>query len=142
MFKCDKCGNNLILDYKNTSAYYNDNVTTLLDEDGAILYDKLPDEVVYVCHRCGERKLIDINSIILDIKEKVCKILLGMRLDITYKFADKSLVDEASGVSFCGRCRGVVDGSGYCYNDVIKQCPVRKILDDKEHTTKRGEYKE
>lgn len=142
MFNCDNCNTTLILDYKHTSAYYNDNVTILLDEDGAILHNMLPDEVVYVCRRCGERKLINFNDIVLNIKEKVCRVLLDNRLDITYRFADKRLVDEASGVNFCGRCRGVVDGSGHCYNDVIKQCPVRKILDDKEHTTKRGEYKE
>ena len=32
MFYCDKCNTILAMDYKHTSIYYNDNVTTILDE--------------------------------------------------------------------------------------------------------------
>ena len=141
MFCCDKCNTALVLDYKYTSAFYDDNVTTILNEEGELLYEALPNEVVYTCRRCGNKKLISLDEIIASIKAKVCKILLTDRLNMTYKLADKKMVDEAKGVSFCGQCVGVIDDSGYCYNDVIKQCPVRKILNDKKHFTKRGEFK-
>lgn len=142
MFYCDKCNTILAMDYKHTSIYYNDNVTTILDEDGTICYDALPDEVVYICHKCGAKKLVALSELVNMIKTKVCRNLLSSRLGTVYKLVDKNLVDEAHGIDFCGRCFGVIDDSGYCYKDVIKKCPVRKLLNDKEHFTKRGEYKE
>lgn len=141
MFHCSKCSTILTLDYKYTGAFYNDNVVNILDENNDILYNELPNCVVYVCRRCGNKQLIDLNALINSIKMNACKIVLNSRLDLVYKSIDRASVDEASGVSFCGQCPGVVDDSGYCYNDVIKQCPVRKIIDDEEYFTKCGEYK-
>jgi hypothetical protein len=142
MFNCDKCGNVLVLDYKYTSAFYADNVTTVLNEDGVLNYNALPDEVVYVCRRCGNTKLVSFSEMILLLKENVCKFLLNSRLDAAYKYVDKGVVDESHGISFCGQCYGVIDDSGYCYNDVIEQCPIRNLLNDKKHFTKcRGHRK-
>lgn len=142
MFNCDNCGTVLVLDYMYTGNFYDDNVTTVLNEDGEILYENLPNTVVYVCRRCGNKKLVNLDEILSLIKTRVCNILLNTRLGQAHTVVDKQLVDEASGISFCGACSGVIDSSGYCYNDVIKQCPVRKILDDKKHFTNCEKCKE
>lgn len=141
MFTCDKCGTVLVIDYKHSAISYDSNVTTVLDEGGNINFDNLPDEVSYVCRRCGSVKKIALNSVVELIKGKIIKAVLDVRYSAVYTTFDSSKVDEASGVSFCGMCYGMVDDSGYCYNDVIKECPVRKILNDKKHLTKCREYK-
>lgn len=128
MFQCEKCKISMVLDYKYTSAFYNDNVTVVLDDNGDIMYDCLPDKVVYVCRRCGIKEVVDFKTIVMGIKEIVCKVLLNTRLEAVYKAVNKGFVDEGNGVTFCGMCGGVIDESGYCYNDVIKQCPIRKFI--------------
>ncbi len=131
----------MALDYRLTGLFYDDNVTVLLDEDSDIQYNLLPEDFVFICRRCGYTKNIKVSDIIKHEQEKVCKFLLHMRLDAAYKLTDKTKVDEASGVSFCGMCKGVVDDSGYCYNDVILQCPVRKKIINEENFSEREKYK-
>jgi len=141
MINCDKCNVAMVLDYRHSASFYDSNVTTILDEEADIDFDSLPEEVVYICRRCGAVKVVSLTSVINLIKKKIVKLVLDMRYSFVYQNFDNSTVEESNGVSFCGICHGVVDDSGYCYNDVIKECPVRKILNDKKHITKRGEYK-
>lgn len=142
MFNCDKCKTVMVLDYKHSTDFYNSNVTTILNEDGNIDFNSLPDEVVYACRNCGTVQVIELSAIILAIKKRIIKAVLDIRYGAVYHNFDNSAVEEANGVAFCGICSGVADDSGYCYNDVIKECPVRKILNDKEHLTERDKYRE
>jgi predicted RNA-binding Zn-ribbon protein involved in translation (DUF1610 family) len=141
MFKCDECGTTLILDYRHSAAFYNSNVTTVLDEESEIDFNLLPKEVVYVCRRCGKTKIIDLETVVYTVKKKITDAVLNIRYDTVYKNFGDSVVNEENGIAFCGMCRGVIDDAGHCYNDVIKECPVRKALNDKKYFTERSKYR-
>lgn len=126
MFNCEKCGAVLVEDAALSCVAYDKATKELLDENGALIHESLPDELVFVCRRCGFTREINLLTIIRSIKERIASRLLDTRLQIVYNTVDRTLVDEANGVSFCGLCPGTIDDTGICYNDVIKQCPIRR----------------
>lgn len=131
MFSCDKCESAMIEDFSLTSAYFDDRVETIIDEDGNIIYEHLPQKLYFICGKCGYSKPISIEDIIKELQKRSLNALLYSRLNFVYRNVPKDNIDEANGVSYCGICQGVVDGSGTCYNDVINKCVLRnKILKD------------
>lgn len=126
MFTCKKCGTILVEDFNIASEFYDGESVLILTKDGEIDYDVLPDYLVFSCAKCGFIKKISIITIIKGIQKKIIKILLHRRLSSVYSTADRTKVDEANGIAFCGMCEGVVDESGYCYKDVISQCIIRE----------------
>jgi len=126
MFTCKKCNTLLVEDFNMASEAYDGDLKTVLTEDGEIDYKALPTYLIFSCGRCGYFEKIEISTIIKNLQKKIVKTLFYKRLDLVYSTADKTKVDEANGISFCGMCPGVIDESGYCYNDVISQCIIRK----------------
>jgi hypothetical protein len=127
MIDCDQCGSKMSEDILLSTIEYDNLTKVILNEEGEIIYENLPDYLVFSCKMCGETKNIKISDIIKNLQNKIVSLLLKERLKVIYTTADRSKVDEASGVSYCGLCPGVIDESGYCYNDVISQCRVRKV---------------
>lgn len=126
MFTCKKCGTILVEDFNMASEFYDNDSIRILTEEGEIDYEALPSYLIFSCARCGAVEKIEITDIIETLQKKTIKTLLHKRLSLVYSTADKTKVDEASGISFCGLCEGVVDESGYCYKDVISQCVIRR----------------
>ncbi len=126
MFTCKKCGTILTEDFNIASEFYDNDLKIILTEEGEVDYKALPEYLIFSCARCGAVEKIEIIDIIKTLQKKIIKTLIHKRLSLVYTTADRTKVDEAKGVSFCGMCSGVVDESGYCYNDVISQCVIRK----------------
>jgi len=126
MFKCEKCGIAMVEDYSLTCLSYDTEIDKIITEDGVFNYSNLPDYLIFICRRCGGTKKVKLQTIITNLQNIVITQLLSIRLRIALRAVDKSVVDEAHGVSYCGICAGVIDDSGYCYNDVISQCVIRK----------------
>ena len=84
----------------------------------------MPDYLIFSCPKCGyfEKKSFDELKEVL--KLSVLQSLLDLRQEIAYKNIDRSKISEENGISYCGLCYGLLDGDGYCYNDVISQCPI------------------
>jgi hypothetical protein len=132
MFKCEKCESAMIEDYMLTAKFFDDKMTEIFNDDGEIEYKNIPYEIYISCGRCGYSKLISVNEIVEEILRKPLKALLYHRLSYVYKNVEREGIDEANGVSHCGMCQGVIDGTGICYNDVIERCSLRKrILKEK-----------
>lgn len=127
MLNCDKCDSMMVEDYNLSCIYYDETIQEILNSDGEIIFENIPTELVFICRRCGYTKNIDLEDINKMMQLRVVDRLINSRLNIVYKSADKSIIDEANGVSYCGICSGVVDESGFCYNDLISQCVIRKV---------------
>jgi len=128
MFFCKKCGSTLMEDTGLTTLEYSKIVKHTIDEDGELIRENIPKFITFSCRRCGEMLNVDIEAIIDKVRDKAILALLKSRIQVAYKTIDKDKVDEANGISYCGVCPGVIDGSGYCYNDVIVCCKNREVL--------------
>lgn len=128
MHFCDNCGTAVVVDNALTAEEYNIRVKYIVSDDGDIIKENLPDFLSFACRKCGTFKNIDIVDIIADIRRPIIDRLIKGRLEHVFETSDRSSVDEANGVSYCGICPGVIDGTGYCYNDLISQCKVREEI--------------
>lgn len=128
MFFCNNCGTILVEDSNLTMLKYNESIKLIIDDDGNLIKDNIPTFIVFSCRKCGETINIDIFEIIDKMRKYAIEGMLKHRINVAYKTVDRDSVDEANGVSYCGICPGVIDGSGYCYNDVISCCKNREVL--------------
>jgi len=128
MYFCDKCGTTLVEDPYITSLEYNKVIKGIISKDGEIIKENLPTFVTYSCRRCGSTKNVEISEILKEMMQPSIEAMLDIRLAAVFEATDRSTIDEANGISYCGICPGVLDDTGYCYNDLIKQCVVRKVV--------------
>ena len=128
MYFCDKCGTTLVEDPYITSLEYNKVIKGIISKDGEIIKENLPTFVTYSCRRCGSTKNVEISEILKEMMQPSIEAMLDTRLAAVFEATDRSTIDEANGISYCGICPGVLDDTGYCYNDLIKQCVVRKVV--------------
>jgi len=128
MFFCDKCGTIMTEDSNLTAYEYSKVVTHIVDEEGELIKDNIPKFITFACRKCGNFDNVDIALILAKIQDRSIVSMLKNRINSAYKDPNRDNVDEANGISYCGICPGVIDGSGYCYNDVINYCKVRKEI--------------
>jgi hypothetical protein len=128
MFKCDKCESAMIVDYMLTAKFFDEKMKEIFNDDGEIEYSGIPKEIYISCGRCGYSKLISMDEIIESILSRPLKALVHNRMSYVLNNVDREDIDEANGVSHCGLCQGVIDGTGICYNDVIERCVLRKRI--------------
>ena len=130
MYFCDKCGTKLVEDSSITAIEYNKVVKQIISDSGEVIEENLPNFITFACRGCGEYKNIDMIVVLNKLRHNALASMLKSRIEAVYKTADRTKVDEANGIAYCGICPGVIDESGYCYNDVISQCLVRKAMLD------------
>lgn len=124
---CEKCGNTLEDSRMLTVVDYDAELDVLMSEAGELIIDSSADYLLFICNNCGFQKKISFSMFMEMIKKDLLTIVANNRLSAAIPGIDKSKVKEENGISFCGMCLGVIDGSGYCYNDVISQCSIRKF---------------
>jgi len=124
--KCKKCGFRLALDIFHTAKKYNLDVDILINEDGKLALENLPDYYIFVCGKCGNTKKYSFEEVQLKFKTIVIETILNSRQQDSYMYLDSSKIQEENGISYCGMCLGPFDENGYCYNDIKLQCSVRK----------------
>lgn len=123
---CKKCGSSIFLDILATAHEHNKETSIVIDEDGNLTKEFLPDYVVFACPKCGMRFKRSFNELVSIIKDYILKSLISIRSADSYKNVNKKLLREDSGMSYCGICPGPFEADGYCLNDLKKQCIVRK----------------
>lgn len=124
---CDKCSTPLDLDKLLTMQSYDTELKEILDTNGEIYLDPNVDYLLFTCGRCNFYKKVDIQKVIDTIKSNLIKIISNTRVNFALQNMDNSGVKEDNGVDYCGICPGVIDSTGYCYNDVINKCYLRKL---------------
>lgn len=129
---CDKCGSILEENKSLTLASYDREFVELFSEDGSLYTNTEMNYLLFVCNKCGFHRKVNISLLTEMIRRDLIEIVANNRVSAAVPTIDRRKVKEENGVSYCGICFGVIDDSGYCYNDVISQCKVRKTkLDDK-----------
>lgn len=125
---CDDCGNELVLDDIKTSELYMTDFKYYVKHEFKIEESSLNPYLVYSCPSCGATFKFSYKECELRIRKAFAHKVLHVRIiNMLKNELNKSTIDEASGLSYCGQCFGIGgDGDGYCLNDVIKQCPIRK----------------
>lgn len=125
--KCKKCDGRLANDILITAKSYSKDVGVLIDKDGNSDISLLPEYLVFSCPKCGYIEKVTFVDVQNVLKESFMRALLRARNEEVYIELDKSKILEENGINYCGICPGVLEGDGYCYNDVISQCKVRKL---------------
>lgn len=137
MFKCscDKCGQTLHEDVFGTIKEYDKEVSFLIKEDKLSL-DVSPRYIVFKCPVCKSSLKISIDDLINPhlkfILEKLSEYRMKKCMDSVAftEFMENFSADH--GIDYCGYCCGFLDGDGYCYNDVINKCIVRRNIIEKK----------
>lgn len=131
-FECDKCGTILHEATYETMLEYDVELSYILDENGNFSLDSLPAYIIFKCPFCYYSVKVNINDILKPFLEVVLSRLSRFRIQkclSSIKENNKLNPDaEDNGISFCGMCQGFLDGDGYCYNDVIDKCIVRRDI--------------
>lgn len=123
---CKNCQSPVFLDNLATANSYNKETPIIIDEEGNPTINNLPDYVIMECPKCGTRVKKSFEQLIIELKYMFLKSLITIRQMDSYENIDRTQLREESGMSYCGMCPGPFDADGYCLNDLMKQCIVRK----------------
>jgi hypothetical protein len=123
---CDNCGESLIIDLKETADAYSENVRCILDSKGDIVENSIPQYLIYSCALCKKTYKFTYQDWEKRLREKIFREVMEIRKQKMFREEINPLLIKAdNGLSYCGQCSGY-DGSGYCLNDIIKRCTIRK----------------
>ena len=124
---CDKCGTKLREDNLLTIRGYDVEFNELVDASGDFIISKSMDYVYYSCTKCSFFKKVLFDDVIKDLKLKMIESIVNTRYNAVVLDLKGIDFDESNGISYCGICPGTLDDTGYCYNDVISKCRLRRI---------------
>ena len=124
---CDNCGSTLNLDQKSTIDSYLNDADYRIDEDTErIVEATIQQYLVYACSNCGSKYKFTYKDWEKRQRQLTAEFVMELRKQDMFKTKiDPRTISEDSGVEFCGQCSGY-NGDGYCLNDIIKQCTIRK----------------
>ena len=125
---CDNCGGLIYFDESATINAYSHDMDYKVDDTGKLVESLIQQYIVYTCGSCGESFRFTYKD-----WEKRMRLKLAyhvMNVKKAKMFAEDINpydIDEANGLGYCGQCNGYGgDGDGWCLNDIIKQCTIRK----------------
>lgn len=127
-FICKACNKILQEDTVRTFTYYNSEIKTIFMEDGSLDKNVYPEFIVYSCHSCGYTVRVLIEQLIKTKQEFIIQQILNLRLGHSISTSRTYNIEEASGIGYCGVCPGILDGDGYCSNDLILKCTTRREI--------------
>ena len=123
--KCEKCNNVLIIDQRNTAAQFYKDMDYMVDDIGEIIEKTLQNYLIYKCAVCKTTQKYTHSDWELLYRKTIAKEIMQTRKIKMFKNLNPATMKEESGLSHCGQCDGYA-GDGYCLNDIIKQCTIRK----------------
>lgn len=124
-FKCEKCGNKVIVDEMATKDEYMKDMDYLVDENGELLDSAVQQYLIYVCTECGENYKLNHEEWEKKFRKKIAEDTMHVRKAEMFRQLNPYTIDPDNGLEFCGQCDGV-DKEGNCYVDIIRQCTMRK----------------
>ena len=134
-FFCDNCGQTLNEDTLRTIEEH-DKEVSLIVKNNELDVGLLPRYIVFKCPVCDFISKMDVDKLLNPYLELILSRLDKYRIqECMYTIKNNNWFvknfSEDNGIAFCGCCSGFLDGDGYCYNDVIKVCPVRRVIVEK-----------
>lgn len=125
--RCEKCNGVLLVDESATiSMYLKDDPKYVVDIDTEKLNsESIQDYLVYRCSICTEVFNITYKEWEQRYRMAIANEVMEIRKRHAFKNINPETVSEDNGISFCGQCSGYA-GDGYCLNDIIRQCIIRK----------------
>ena len=122
---CDKCGSELMIDHQATFDEYMKDADYLIDDIEKIAESSLQQYLIYKCGLCGESYKFKYEDWEKRYRKAIAEEVMETRKHDLFKSFNLSTISADNGMSYCGQCSGY-DGDGYCLNDIIKQCTIRK----------------
>ena len=123
--KCEKCSNVLIIDQQATAAQFYKDMDYMVDDVGEIIEKTLQNYLIYKCAVCKSKQKYTYKDWELLYRKKIAKDIMQTKKIRMIKSLNPGTIKEDNGLSYCGQCSGYAD-DGYCLNDIIKQCTIRK----------------
>ena len=127
MFKiiCEKCNSDLVVDRRSTIDKYLEDMRYIVNDDGDILESTLQHYLMYRCAKCKVIKELTYEEWELLCRKDIAREAMEIKKYEMFKEMNPQSINQDNGVSHCGQCSGYGD-DGYCLNDIIKQCTIRK----------------
>ena len=123
--RCEKCNSMLIIDQRATTKQFYNDMDYMVDDVGKIVEETLQNYLIYTCGMCESSQKYTYKEWELQYRKKIAsEIMLVKKLNM-FKTLNPETIKEDNGLSHCGQCDGYA-GDGYCLNDIIKQCTIRK----------------
>jgi len=124
--RCDTCGADLYINQEATMKLYMDNKDHYrLFEDGVLDESTIVDYIIFTCSKCKEQFKFNYRDWEARYRRDLVSNIMEIKKREAFKNLNPSIIKASSGTNFCGQCTGS-EGTGYCLNDIIKQCSVRK----------------
>ena len=123
--RCKKCDQLLVLDEAITVAQYYKDMDYLVDDLGEIIEKTLQNYLIYKCIGCNSVEKFTYKDWELLQRRQIAKSVMEFRKTEVFKKINPQSLDPDNGIAYCGQCSGY-GGDGYCLNDIIKQCILRK----------------
>lgn len=125
---CEKCGNMLLENNIAAAKEYNKDIKLLVQKDGKPSLKTLPKYFIFLCPVCANIKKISFEDYFISRQQSVLDIVLDLRLSTSMLTLDRRNISEDSVFAYCGVCKGPYDGDGYCKEDVMAICEVRRRI--------------
>lgn len=120
-----ECNGYLLIDERSTYENYYKNGEFKFDEDGNIDESSLKKYLIYRCVRCNKKFKLTYEKWFELMRNTIAKMVLEVKRKEMMAQLNTQTISEDNGLSYCGQCTGY-SGDGYCLNDIIKQCTIRK----------------
>jgi len=124
--ECTHCGGDLIVDIAATSEAYYEGANYLVDSEGEIIERTIQNYLFYRCGLCNNVYKYTYKDWEESMRKKIAKDVMAIKKIEMFKNINPASVNADNGLSYCGQCSGYA-GDGYCLNDIVKQCTIRKI---------------
>lgn len=125
---CNKCGNRLLENNIAAAKAYNKDINFLLQKNGDLSLETSPKYFIFLCPVCANTKKVLFEEYFISRQKSVLDIVLDLRLSTSMLTLDRRNLSEESSFAYCGICRGPYDGDGYCKEDVMAVCEVRRKI--------------
>lgn len=128
IFKCAQCDFIMVEDLTLTFFKYDKVTINILDKDGTLNKNYTPNGMYFSCQRCGEIKFISFEEVMLYKQQLIINYTLNKRIMCSLHDTkrNEAALDPDAGMSYCGICEGPFESSGFCQNEWIASCAVRK----------------
>jgi hypothetical protein len=123
--ECEKCGGLLIIDQQATSRQFYKDMDYITNDVGEIVEKTLQNYLIYRCKMCGNSQKYTYKDWELMYRKRIANDVMTIRKINMFKSLNPETLNPDNGIDYCGQCSGY-GGDGYCLNDIIKQCTIRK----------------
>ena len=119
------CNGYLVMDKTATYRNYYKNGDFKLDENGELDENSLNKYLIYRCSKCNKKSKLTYEEWFYLMRKTIARTVLEVKRKEMMTQLNPQTIDPDNGISYCGQCLGY-SGDGYCLNDIIKQCTIRK----------------